>query len=1170
MADPTAMLQEFAKVVEQIELKGRKPSEEDIDFFLENFFNPNKVAFQYKSAYVYTANKTGPDGKPLYDKTGKSYQDLLDEAKPVLMNKVAEAFNEVAQTYEAFDWPTAPMSVEETALLFAKEMKAEKEFKSIRGADRRNHKAYQKAINHIGKIRYRIKQYMKTVAPFTARVTMYHPLAAILYHTTEGASNIVHGNAIDSEEKLQQFISGKTVGEFPGADHGGLRSIWWVPSVSGRNLKMGVVDIDNPTGEVSERDMVRSTKKVEKRLSDLGHPTIIMYTGSSFQVWFGQNDREELQNYREMNDYLQGILFQFGSFDRDESIELGVPYLDLGTNKAGGFLRTFFSLHYPAKTASPKKYTGLAAVPVAPEDLDSFNPVKYAHPETVLANFDVYSNYVASFYDRVQIGQDYESPDDLETAPSCSRLEKKYGDHKLIKKFLYSADNYTKIDYRNAGAALEGEDKVVTHSIARGVLAVMVYDPSGSLAPKGMTRQRPVKDRRGGVTVKTETPSAFYITSDGLVVYDDYLCRDLERLCEAKKLRDAVLVGRITSVDPFGNEEGEANTRFKLIAKDGIRPTDSRVMRFTINRTPIVNGQAIPTEVMGEQIKEFTTKRIVPAEYFTIEAPIGAKVKELFSSFVADKKSGAMMIYGKENYLLTSTRTLRATIVALDISSSAYHAGEIPPCWLALASPSQKYGLIYYIVGKAQVALKKEDRVKLLEAVGGPERHLVFPTPRFAEEIKGDIAFVEPSVVVEVTYDDVSPYKGRTLGFSFISRKFRPIPPAVTVNPLINAKVTAILDGFSVKRTADINIRQEPLIQIDKKLDSSGSLMAALPNPSKKLPEFIRRNPAFFGVPAELETYATWTGYVPPAKEVTYPDGQTLLVPQGYGGRKIQVPLLEATNKTPRIDGQRIPPELKDASKRLLTGEPGFAAYVEPKSLQKTPSPPHYRQTNLGFEYNTAIDDPYGSGQDGNMVTSFNGDLTEIRSFSDVMELAHLINDKQEMEDSKLYSSTFRTVPGDPESEVANYRNFDTDYNEAYTLYGKSLNAAIKPQKISKDSAAMLVDGVMSNPRPIQEGPLGSRLGEYIEDFNKWSALPEPKETWENFALGKYLSWEVPILEKERLVAEVRNANELTEEEVAAIDLNYSTPDEGNPFESLLSKLYEASDYDDDTEAEFF
>lgn len=1170
MADPTAMLQEFAKVVREIELKGRKPSEEDIDFFLENFFNPNKVAFQYKAAYVYTAARTGPDGKPLYDKRGKTYQDLLDEAKPVLMNRVTEAFNEVAQTHEPFDWPTAPMSVEEAALLFAKEMKAEEEFKSIRGADRRNHKAYQKAINHIGKIRYRIKQYMKTVVPFTARVTMYHPLAAVIYSTTEGTSQIMQGPPIDSETKLQEFITSKTIDGFPAANHGGLRSIFWVPSVSGRNIKMGVVDIDNPSGEVSEKDMMTATKKVEKRLSNLGHPTIIMYTGSSFQVWFGQNDREELQNYREMNDYLQGILFQFGSFNREESIEMGVPFLDLKTNRAGGPLRTFFSLHYPTKTGAPKKYTGLAAVPVAPEDLPTFNPVKYAHPDTVLANFDVYSNYVVSFYDRVQIGQDYESPDDLETTPTCSRLEKRYKDHKLIRKYLYSADQYTKIDYRNAGAVLEGEEKVVTHSIARGVLAVMVYDPSGSLAPKGMTRQRPVKDRRGGITVKTETPSAFYITTDGLVVYDDYLCRDLERLCEAKKIRDAVLVGRITSVDPFGNEEGESNTRFKLIAKDGIRPTDARVMRFTINRAPLVNTKPVPIEIMGEQVKEFTTKRIVPAEYFTIEAPIGARVKELFSSFVADKKSGAMMIYGKEKYLLTSTRTLRATIVSLDISSSAYHAGEIPPCWIALAKPSQKHGLIYYIVGKAQIALKREERMKLLEMVQGSEGERVIPPPRFAEELKDKTVFIEPSVVVEVTYDDVSPYKGPTLGFSFIERKFRPIASPIAINALINAKITAVLDGFSVKRTADINIRQEPLIQTDKKLDSSGSLMAALPNPSKRVPEFIRRNPAFFGVPAEMETYATWTSYAPPPEKVTYPDGEVLTIPRGYGGRKIQVPLLEVNSKTPAIGGERIPPELNAAKRRLLTGEPGFAAYVEPKSLQKTPSPAHFRQTNLGFEYNTAVDDPYGSGQDGNMVTTFNGSIKEIRSFSDVMELAHLIDKDQGVEDSKLYASTFREVPGDLASENEDYRNFDKEYTESYNLYGKALRAAIRPQKVSKDSATMLVDEVLANPRPIQEGPLGSRLNEYIEDFNKWSALPEPKETWENYAIGKYLSWEAPILEKERLVAEVKSANELTEEEVAAVDLNYSTPDEGNPFESLLSKLYEASDHDDDTEAEFF
>ena len=191
---------------------------------------------------------------------------------------------------------------------------------------------------------------MKTVMPFTARVTMYHPLAAVLYFTTDGKSELVREDfTIDSEEKLLNFTTGKTTNGFPSADHDGLLLNLVDSSVSGKNPKMGVVDIDNPSGEVSTKDMTTATRKVEKRLRDLGHPTIIMYTGSTYQVWFGQNDREELQTHREMNDYLEGILFQFGSFDRAESIEMGVPFLDLKTNKAGGLLRTFF--HYTTQQA---------------------------------------------------------------------------------------------------------------------------------------------------------------------------------------------------------------------------------------------------------------------------------------------------------------------------------------------------------------------------------------------------------------------------------------------------------------------------------------------------------------------------------------------------------------------------------------------------------------------------------------------------------------------------------------------------------------------------------------------------------------------------------------------------------------------------------------------------
>jgi hypothetical protein len=111
-----------------------------------------------------------------------------------------------------------------------------------------------------------------------------------------------------------------------------------------------------------------------------------------------------------------------GTFDRDESIDLELPYLDLATNKANGLIRAFFSLHYPSGPSSKKKYTGLAAVPIDPLDLNTFIPSKHAHPEYVLANFEIYASYVSSFYDKIQVGQDYETPGDTEIKPSCSRL----------------------------------------------------------------------------------------------------------------------------------------------------------------------------------------------------------------------------------------------------------------------------------------------------------------------------------------------------------------------------------------------------------------------------------------------------------------------------------------------------------------------------------------------------------------------------------------------------------------------------------------------------------------------------------------------------------------------------------------------------------------------------
>ena len=113
---------------------------------------------------------------------------------------------------------------------------------------------------------------------------------------------------IDSEEKLLEFSKNTTVDGFPGAEHDGMRSIFWVPTESGTNIKMGVVDIDNPAG-LSPKALKKYVGKIYKRLAfDLEHPAIIMFTGMSYQIWIGHNGNETIVNTREMNDYLKSVL----------------------------------------------------------------------------------------------------------------------------------------------------------------------------------------------------------------------------------------------------------------------------------------------------------------------------------------------------------------------------------------------------------------------------------------------------------------------------------------------------------------------------------------------------------------------------------------------------------------------------------------------------------------------------------------------------------------------------------------------------------------------------------------------------------------------------------------------------------------------------------------------
>jgi hypothetical protein len=63
-----------------------------------------------------------------------------------------------------------------------------------------------------------------------------------------------------------------------------------------------------------------------------------------------------------------------------------------------------------------------------------------------------------------------------------------------------------------------------------------------------------------------------------------------------------------------------------------------------------------------------------------------------------------------------------------------------------------------------------------------------------------------------------------------------------------------------------------------------------------------------------------------------------------------------------------------------------------------------------------------------------------------------------------------------------------------------------------------------------------------------------------------FVTWEVPLLEKERLLQSARNEYELSDEEVSLIDSQYAEPPTENIFDLILSDLYEVPDDDDEFE----
>ena len=160
------------------------------------------------------------------------------------------------------------MTVDEYAQFYAKELNQEDSYLKLKGTDRRNHKAYQKAVKHVLKIKYRINQYMKKVLPFILRNTMHHPLGVVTYSTTQGPNKNITDDRyrdpiiINDEEDLNDFMNSESMDGVPAALDSEIRSIFWAPTITGRGLKMG--NQHKQSSKPANKALLSSVKKITR------------------------------------------------------------------------------------------------------------------------------------------------------------------------------------------------------------------------------------------------------------------------------------------------------------------------------------------------------------------------------------------------------------------------------------------------------------------------------------------------------------------------------------------------------------------------------------------------------------------------------------------------------------------------------------------------------------------------------------------------------------------------------------------------------------------------------------------------------------------------------------------------------------------------------------------
>ena len=287
----------------------------------------------------------------------------------------------------------------------------------------------------------------------------------------------------------------------------------------------------------------------------------------------------------------------------------------------------------------------------------------------------------------------------------------------------------------------------------------------------------------------------------------------------------------------------------------------------------------------------------------------------------------------------------------------------------------------------------------------------------------------------------------------------------------------------------------------------------------------------------------------------------------GYYGVSKKRPTFEAGVIGP--DGAPMPSsisfdkEFSDALARGRRGDPNEKGYKLYKGYNSNSGEGYAFVLGLPINMQLDFSDMYG-GPGATGVAMLSSDEGNIRATTEQFNYAYQsYNPEQSKNDLKvIYSASMEMPPKeDPEIRSPAPTLYDTGRNKGSIV--KEMESALKGATFTSNQTEKLRHlnnlkrdlGALTNP-PTDIGEWDERIELYTTQFKEYELSPT-YQSWMDYASSAFPLWEIPLLEKGRLLNEAIENYTLTEEEEARVRQEYSSMslDLANPLGNLLTGL---------------